>query len=1257
MDKVKLRLKNRKAQVYPLFVVVFTIVALTTALIGLSNAKEVTDLSGREMLIGTKQSAVFASLQDADAVSLFIEQAAEFAGQQALDKIRKSCFFGVDEEQEVDEWESPCGKFVYPLWSTNENLCLPDCETAFVNAFNKDFLSRTNKYYEFTNIELPISYNMSLEIHDNHFFVHGTSDTELRINVVDIQSRIKSPLAIAQTYEEGRLIWPVDYSDHTITSCFGERDVVGGSKYHPAVDIRAPKGTPVLAAALGKVILTDPCWGRIVINHGSGLSTEYLHLEKIDVKVNDDVVQGQRIGTSGSNGCDTREFVPHLHFGVIYQGVQSPMHYKGQEIVLSNNHIQPMCLIEKGYAAKPESNCNQLVNTDLDKICELYNLPEEFFESSESSKPSEPSEPDQDTSSEESADAENAGAESVNAESTELDYSLAQAPGSYAFKPSFTLRVNKKIENPIEPVTEWFENTWNECEDDPWKCLREKMSEFNEQDYDYKLMFADRCEEGYHLFYDILEFFEDCFSNQKYGCSCEFNLSDAFSITDLRIVFDTQANTASLFSKQGDKPGDEYELIDSYQFYYGSITKPAPASPYRYYVYQLDYDDYGELENAELMQMKSLLDVFDVVPFFDYKELRLAKPGEAEQGYFVNTETIQCKYKKNKFRLCAKPAQEREDLFPIRFAFHLKDKPPEPVKKGDVEIIEVEESSESDVDKVMQAAGFLGTIFPPLGYLFTAINILSVLEDFKPRKFEVIVDVPLDKDGKPLDVAGYEVYCSDYLTNILPVDVLDKYNPSHFVVMANDEMNKKVSQLDQYVKKNPYTDFLNLESCDVPVSKFTGETILVPGIKGVVKDGKMVFNLHKCGDLAIIIDKLIRKDYCVSLIPVDKNGNKIMEHAVSNCAQTNSLLDLVISEMIEEQLGEFIPASLIPDNLKPYIKLPDTSDIVNAVTGEGSFDMIDIVNLDKLDADIKNYLEEFVVGTINEDIIGTSVVNSIDDLKLWEKQTVLNTLSNQIKNDDAKTLFDAFVTGEGVAESAKRMAYEKGVGYIDQTKTPEILKEIAKGEDPKSLAYQELVKAAEKELSTDEKKQALLEIARSSSGREVKDKIIEKALEKGCGESYGISAEQAINCLDNEEVENIYHKVLTDYSTPDKVKQFLLDKAIDKFDEKTPDVLKEIVLKRDFKGAAKDMLEKELDKLPDAVKKEFITDILEGRLPDVEYLQQELVKMIPAVNNEYVNALLKDGNVKNLIESTLKSEIEKQLGSFFSDECVAINKD
>jgi murein DD-endopeptidase MepM/ murein hydrolase activator NlpD len=82
---------------------------------------------------------------------------------------------------------------------------------------------------------------------------------------------------------------------------------------HNAIDFTLPSGTPVVAAAAGKVIYTLPSEGGILIDHGNGYRTVYWHLDKIIVNMDQNVADGELLGWSDCRGTCSK---PHLHFGL-----------------------------------------------------------------------------------------------------------------------------------------------------------------------------------------------------------------------------------------------------------------------------------------------------------------------------------------------------------------------------------------------------------------------------------------------------------------------------------------------------------------------------------------------------------------------------------------------------------------------------------------------------------------------------------------------------------------------------------------------------------------------------------------------------------------------------------------------------------------------------------------------------------------------------------------------------------------------------
>jgi murein DD-endopeptidase MepM/ murein hydrolase activator NlpD len=119
------------------------------------------------------------------------------------------------------------------------------------------------------------------------------------------------------------LVWPVS---GPVTSVFGWR----WGRMHEGIDIAVPTGTPIVAAAAGRVIHAGWMGGYgnlVVIDHGGGLATAYAHNSSIPVGSGQDVSQGQVIAYAGSTGNSTGS---HLHFEVRVNGsAVDPLGYLG----------------------------------------------------------------------------------------------------------------------------------------------------------------------------------------------------------------------------------------------------------------------------------------------------------------------------------------------------------------------------------------------------------------------------------------------------------------------------------------------------------------------------------------------------------------------------------------------------------------------------------------------------------------------------------------------------------------------------------------------------------------------------------------------------------------------------------------------------------------------------------------------------------------------------------------------------------------
>ena len=107
--------------------------------------------------------------------------------------------------------------------------------------------------------------------------------------------------------------WPLDAV--RVTSAWGAQRILNGTPARPhyGVDLAAPMGTPVRAPAAGRVTLAEPDLhfegGLVLLDHGQGLISAYLHQSRLEVRAGQDVVRGQTLGLVGMSGRATG---PHL---------------------------------------------------------------------------------------------------------------------------------------------------------------------------------------------------------------------------------------------------------------------------------------------------------------------------------------------------------------------------------------------------------------------------------------------------------------------------------------------------------------------------------------------------------------------------------------------------------------------------------------------------------------------------------------------------------------------------------------------------------------------------------------------------------------------------------------------------------------------------------------------------------------------------------------------------------------------------------
>ncbi|KYF96801.1 peptidase M24, partial [Sorangium cellulosum] len=139
-------------------------------------------------------------------------------------------------------------------------------------------------------------------------------DMATRVKLTQAEKKldaIRNKYTKKNCYKNG-FIWP---SKGPVTSRYGQPRVLNGTDggVHWGVDIAVPVGSPVRAPACGKVVFVEkdlPLSGHtMIIDHGHGLTSTFIHLHGFAAKVNDEVKQGQVVATVGMTG---RTNGPHL---------------------------------------------------------------------------------------------------------------------------------------------------------------------------------------------------------------------------------------------------------------------------------------------------------------------------------------------------------------------------------------------------------------------------------------------------------------------------------------------------------------------------------------------------------------------------------------------------------------------------------------------------------------------------------------------------------------------------------------------------------------------------------------------------------------------------------------------------------------------------------------------------------------------------------------------------------------------------------
>ncbi len=408
---------NRSGQIFVISVVIAITVALISSYIILNAVFK--EKSAGEFL-GSYQSGIVDALSDGSKVQLYIDEAAKIAVSKGIDEYIYGTPPILEGEDTAEYPISSCGNYVYELWNNETKDCYPnylDSEHFKLNYLISKNLNKLTQSKE-SNVDINLDRILTKSINYEYRYnvdsatkkttIYGQGNDNYDITIFrDLETRnnedVQKYLQDKNTYS-GELIWPLESNYHVI-SCFGYRGPAAAgepvqSPNHAALDIPAPINTPVLAAADGTIEeISRVILGTVLINHGGGIKTLYMHMNTIkeDIKKGDIVKQGEIIGYVGGRGEDGNptHYGSHLHFEVISLTIDTNTNYEGISAVIpqiksAENRVNPLCFIgqtKQDITFNMNSKaCNSICNADKCaspdpkelngapyKFCNIYN--------------------------------------------------------------------------------------------------------------------------------------------------------------------------------------------------------------------------------------------------------------------------------------------------------------------------------------------------------------------------------------------------------------------------------------------------------------------------------------------------------------------------------------------------------------------------------------------------------------------------------------------------------------------------------------------------------------------------------------------------------------------------------------------------------------------------------------------------------------------------------------------------------------------
>lgn len=145
-----------------------------------------------------------------------------------------------------------------------------------------------------------------------------TPDPETSARIEREQARVTLARKRDDAREDFLLGFALPVAGARISGVYGSQRIDNGTPKapHMGLDLAVPEGTPIHAPAAGIITFAEPdlvlTGGTVLIDHGFGLSSSFLHMSRLDVKTGDAIKRGQVIGAAGMTGRATG---PHVHWG------------------------------------------------------------------------------------------------------------------------------------------------------------------------------------------------------------------------------------------------------------------------------------------------------------------------------------------------------------------------------------------------------------------------------------------------------------------------------------------------------------------------------------------------------------------------------------------------------------------------------------------------------------------------------------------------------------------------------------------------------------------------------------------------------------------------------------------------------------------------------------------------------------------------------------------------------------------------------